>query len=608
MVIINMGMSFTFSMCSIFYSLLLTAVFFTKKKISLVENKIYGYLIICNLAGTIMGTLNYFTIRNIDKLSLVNSIVSKGMIIYFLSWITLFTIYVFMISRSRNQESQTQYLSYYNKIKKIFGIVYLVFAIIIIILPLYFHNEDGIVYSYGPSATFMYGVFVMYVVSFYIAIFRSKNKLKNVKLIPVVTFSILGVFVAIVQRLNPGLLLMTAMETFITFLMYFTIENPDVNMLNELYKNKELMEQNYEDKYNFLFEMTQEARNPLVNINNLSNSLRMEDDKKKIKDGLLTMNNLVRQLDFSINDILNISSLDVQKIKVVDNKYELEKICNELEVRVKPEVKAGVKFTLTMPKQLPVLYGDYMKIKQILYSLLINSCKNTTTGHISMNVNLIEKYDVARIIFNISDTGNGMSIEKINDILSATGSLDKQELENLEKKEYNVKLCQKVVKIMGGNLMIKSNVGEGTDVIFTIDQKVFHEKDNSILTQYENDIANYRKVLIVSQNKNILNIIKRKFADNNITYSSLYYGADAIDRIKSGKKFDFILVDDEMTEMSGFMTFKGMKEVKGFNTPVIIMLGEDKEHIKEHYLDDGFKDYILLDNLETELNRIIEKY
>ena len=156
--------------------------------------------------------------------------------------------------------------------------------------------------------------------------------------------------------------------------------------------------------------------------------------------------------------------------------------------------------------------------------------------------------------------------------------------------------------------MIKSNVGEGTDVILTIDQKVFHEKDNSILTQYENDIANYRKVLIVSQNKNILNIIKRKFADNNITYSSLYYGADAIDRIKSGKKFDFILVDDEMTEMSGFMTFKGMKEVKGFNTPVIIMLGEDKEHIKEHYLDDGFKDYILLDNLETELNRIIEKY
>ena len=63
-----------------------------------------------------------------------------------------------------------------------------------------------------------------------------------------------------------------------------------------------------------------------------------------------------------------------------------------------------------------------------------------------------------------------------------------------------------------------------------------------------------------------------------------------------------------MKEMSGFMTFKGMKEVPGFKTPVIIMLGEDKDHIKDHYLDDGFSDYLLLDNLESELDRIIEKY
>ena len=156
--------------------------------------------------------------------------------------------------------------------------------------------------------------------------------------------------------------------------------------------------------------------------------------------------------------------------------------------------------------------------------------------------------------------------------------------------------------------MIKSNVGEGTEIILTIDQKVYHEQENSILNQYENAIANYRKVLIVSQNKDKLGIIKKKLTDNHITYSNLYYGADAIDRIKAGKKFDFILVDDEMAEMSGFMTFKGMKEVPGFKMPVIVMLKKDKENIKEHYLNDGFSDYLLLDNLENELDRIIEKY
>ena len=593
-----------FTICSLFYAILLNVVCFSKQKIQTVENRIFDKIMFTNLIGASLATGCYFTITYSTMLPILNEIISKGYIIYLLTWITLFSVYIFVISLNDKSNTAKQL----KNIKYIFGFIYLIVLILIIVLPLYYHNENGAVYSYGPCANVVYIISFIYIAAWVIRLLLNIKRIKSKKYLPIFAYMILGTIVVIIQRMNPALLLMTAMETFITFLMYFTIENPDVKMLNEMYKNKELMEQNYEDKYNFLFEMTQEARNPLVNINNLSNELRMEDDKEKIKQGLLTMNNLVRQLDFSINDILNISSLDVQRIKVVNNKYELEKLCNDLEMKIKPEVKDGVKFQITMPKQLPILFGDYMKIRQVLYSLLINSCKKTSSGHISMNVNLIEKYDVARLIFNISDTGSGMSIEQINDILSATGSLEKTEIDNLEKKEYNVKLCQKVVKIMGGNLMIKSNIGEGTDVILTVDQKVFHEKDRSILNQYESDIADYRKVLIVSQNKDKLNFIKKKLVDNHITYSSLYYGADAIDRIKSGKKFDFILVDDEMKEMSGFMTFKALRKVNGFHTPVIVMLKEDKEHIKEHYLEDGFSDYLLLDNLESELDRIIDKY
>ena len=293
---------------------------------------------------------------------------------------------------------------------------------------------------------------------------------------------------------------------------------------------------------------------------------------------------------------------------IVNSKYDLSKICNDIIIRIKQDVQEGVNLNVDVPKQVPILYGDYMKIRQILYSILINSCKNTSSGNITLKVNLIEKYDICRVIFNISDTGSGMPLDKINEILSATGELEKDELDNLETKEYNIKVCQKVMKIMGGNLMIKSNIGKGTDVILTIDQRVYHEKDQSILAQYESDIASYRKVLVVCQDKEINNIIKKKLNDNKITYSNLYYGMDAIDKIKAGKKYDFILIEDEMKEMSGFMTFKGMQEIKGFDTPVVIMLKEDKEHIKEHFLEDGFSDYLLLENIDSELERIIEKY
>ena len=81
-----------------------------------------------------------------------------------------------------------------------------------------------------------------------------------------------------------------------------------------------------------------------------------------------------------------------------------------------------------------------------------------------------------------------------------------------------------------------------------------------------------------------------------------------MDKIKSGKKYDFILIEDEMSEITGFMTFKEMQKVKGFDIPTIIMLKEDKEHIKDHFIEDGFSDYLLLDSFESELDRIIEKY
>ena len=523
-----------------------------------------------------------------------------------LGWYTIFSFYTFVICLDRNQKDR--YESKIKLIKKIHIIIFSIVSVLLMVLPMSKFYDSSKMYTYGPATDVLKAVLGIYIFIWSILLIKNFKNIKSKKYFPIFIVIFFLIVNVILQSSDPSVLIANMISTLACFTMYFTIENPDVQMLNEMYKNKELMEQGYEDKYNFLFEMTQEARSPLVNISSLSNALRMEDNPQVVKDGLLKLNNIVRQLDFSINNILNISSLDVSKVKVVDNKYELDKVCHDLEVRIRPEVRSTVQFTLSMPQQIPILYGDYMKIRQILYSLLVNAARNTENGSINMKVNLIEKYDVARLIFNISDTGMGMPIEKINEILSATGSLDQQEIDNLEKKEFNVKMCQKVVKIMGGNLMIKSNIGEGTEVILTIDQKVYHEKENSILNQYENAIANYRKVLIVSQNKDKLGIMKKILTDNHITYSNLYYGADAIDRIKAGKKFDFIIVDDEMKEMTGFMTFKGMQAIEGFNTPVIIMLDGDKENIKEHYLDDGFSDYLLLDNLESELDRIIDKY
>ena len=598
-------MNIVFLVTGFLFILLLIIIFYSKESIQSTENKYFSLLAKINLIAYVIELVLQLSIRSMGPTAIFPMIVNRIYLAFYFIYFGVFSIYTFIISLNKTKDKYNKRLNIARFI--IFSSIILG-VLLVSFLPQTIFYDGNKMYSFGPAVDAVRYCLFIYVVIWVILLLTNIKNLKEKKYYPIFLVIFFLTVNGVIQTVDPSIVIGLMVGTFVCYTMYFTIENPDIKMLNEMYKNKELMEQGYEDKYNFLFEMTQEARGPLVNINNLSNALRMEDDPKTIKDGLITLNNMVRQLDFSVNNILNISSLDITKIKVVDNKYDLEKMCHDLEVRVKPEIKDTVTFNLSMPKQMPILYGDYMKIRQILYSLLINACKNTENGTINMKVNLIEKYDVARLIFNISDTGSGMPIEKINEILSATGSLDQNEIDNLEKKEFNVTTCQKVVKIMGGNLMIKSNIGEGTEVILTIDQRVYHEKDNSILNQYENAIANYRKVLIVSQNKDKLAIIKKKLSDNNITYSSFYYGADAIDRVKSGKKFDFILVEDEMSEMTGFMTLQGMKKINGFKMPVIIMLNEDKDHIKDHYLDDGFSDYLLLDNLETELDRIINKY
>ena len=595
-----------FSIVSLFYSIMLIIVYFSKQRIDSDENAIYKRLVLTNFLGLIIeifpSTLAIRVINNFNPNLAI--FILKFILYYFVVWILIFTYYIYVISSKDRYKEKNIYLSKINKMKKIMYFICIVSIILVTILPLYANNIN---YTYGPSANYVYslsGVMITFIVFMLIRNFRN---IRTKKYTPVFSFIFLGIITMIVQYFNPELTLMIPMETFVTFLMFFTIENPDVKMLNELYKNKEIMESNYEDKYNFLFEITQESRNPLKSIENICSNIDEEKDIKVIKENVKDLSNLAKRLDFTINNVMNVSTLDAQKINIIDKKYNLKKVCEELTKRVSLENKKDIEFKYNIPHNDLYLYGDDMKIKQVLYSLIVNSLEKTNVGYVEFKVNVIEKYDYARVIFMVTDSGPGIEIDKINEILSSTGALDKEEVELLNKKEVDVKLCQKVIKLMGGNLMIKSDLGKGSEFILTIDQRVYHDETKSILSNYENVVNNYQKALIVSQDKTLISKVKNILNKNDVSYSVLYYGLDAVDKIKSHKKYDFILISDEMKEVSGLSTLKAMQKIKGFNTPCIVMLNESKKALAKHYIEDGFSDYIINEDIDS-LNKIIEKY
>ena len=592
--------TFSFSICSLVFMLIFLITYFSKRRLKNKDNSIYSFLIITNIIGLIIDIIGYITMHNLNLNSLVNIIISKLNLIYYFTWLYLFVIYIIYISKITKN-------IIFSNISKLKYICYLINISFILILPLYINNEGDKIYSYGPSASYVYFISIIFAIIIIYCLFRNLKKITKKEFIPLILFVILGLIVMLVQMIFPTVLLLLYSESIITAIMFFTIENPDVKMLNELYKNKEIMESNYEDKYNFLFEITQESRNPLKSIENICSNIEEEKDIKVIKENVKDLSNLAKRLDFTINNVMNVSTLDAQKINIIDKKYNLKKVCEELTKRVSLENKKDIEFKYVIPHNDLYLYGDDMKIKQVLYSLIVNSLEKTNVGYVEFKVNVIEKYDYARVIFMVTDSGPGIEIDKINEILSATGELDKEEVELLNKKEVDVKLCQKVIKLMGGNLMIKSDLGKGSEFILTIDQRVYHDETKGILMGYENMVNNYQKALIVSQDKTLISKIKNILNKNSVSYSVLYYGLDAVDKIKSHKKYDFILISDEMKEISGLSTLKEMQKIKGFNTPCIVMLNESKKGLAKHYIEDGFSDYLINEDIDS-LNKIIEKY
>lgn len=592
---------------SLIYTILILILFCIKDKKNTIENKIYMSLLITVIVGIILDICGIYCHLLLPDTSFIRWFVVKLYLAYLLIFVYLITLYVVLVCYKKEmklvKEKETN-----KKVKHIvnFLTLFLIISLILNFILTYTYYKNGNeVYLIGPNTIYVYGVSAIGIFSWIYFVIKNRKGISLRKIIPILLFVVFCVPVILLQLSNPQILVVTSLTAFLVNFMYHTIENPDLKQLEEVTRNNEITEQSYIDKSNFIFEMTQEVREPLNYIKNTSKVLIDNNPTKdEYKEGLGYIYNASRQLDFVVNDVLNVSTLDVQKVKILNNRYNLDRLYEDLIKRVEPSINNNVKFRYSIPNNIPYLYGDNIKLKQVLYSLLMNAVKKTENGFIEFNVNTIEKYDVCRVIFRITDSGCGIGLEKINEILSVTGELNKEDIDNLEKSEFNIELCQKIIKSLGGNLLIKSKLGKGTEVILTIDQKIYREEEKIV----NNNNYGTKKVLVVCQDKKIREIIKKVLNENEINGSYILYGLDAVDRIKSGKKYDYIIIEDEMKEINGYETIKKLKNLKEFKIPCIVLLNENKEKIKKYYIKDGYSDYILTRELRNELKRIIDKY
>ena len=283
--------------------------------------------------------------------------------------------------------------------------------------------------------------------------------------------------------------------------------------------------------------------------------------------------------------------------------YTLLNTCiKTLEKKISNKIELRTRISKNIPTE---LYGDAVKLKQVISSILFNAVKYTKEGYIEVSVNEIVKYDVCRLIIEIEDSGCGMSVEILNELLKSNSDLEDTDLLKLDSLDVDLKLAFKIMKKLGGYINIKSEENVGSTFTIVLDQKIKIDKN----TYYSEYIFNKKNVMAVSDKLQTLKDLNTLSSKYDIEFLTTMHGNDLVQRIKDGESFDVIILEDEMIPNSAFAILGKMQEVRqGFNTPTIVMLQKDKESIKEHYVEDGFAGYIRKENLEEDFDNIIKKY
>ena len=597
--------------CSLIYSIMLFILYFSKQRIKNMENRIYSVLVVINVLGLVLELLCcYFTYANGHSVleSFMCVLCNKLFVVYMITWISIFTFYIFYISFSNREKIKKDLEKPQSKIKKIVFVLYAILAITTVFLPIDYIYDGTYVYSEGPAvnlAVLCAGIFVI----FDILCFVLNRKFINPKqYIPLVILILLMIGVIAIRLMNPGIVLINSTFAFVTLLMYHTIENPDMQLIGELYENKKLIEKSNEDTSKFLFRITQDLKAPVKEIIETSSEMKSMKSKEDLIEASTHINNQGNQVDYLINRALNISTMDTSNIKIFENKYNVYNLFKEISYRAVEEIKEPVKFNYTIGGSIPqFLYGDAIKIKHLVSSLLKIANKFTEEGFINLDVNALTRYNICRLIITMEDTGRGVSIDRINDILSLTEDI-KEEKE--DKNTLNIFEVKKQVNLLGGSFMIRSEEGKGTTVNITIDQKIVETKDNEInkrLENYEQTLTNSKKILLIDDDEEELDQIKQMLEKAELDVTSSMYGKDAIEKVRSKQKYDLIILDDELSDINALNILEELKQIKNFKMPVVVMINNNKEGIKLHYLKDGFTDTISKSKLEVEIERIIKK-
>lgn len=489
------------------------------------------------------------------------------------------------------------------------------------------------VYIETPQGNYSYGISVisafilvgccLLVSLFYII--RYRNVLTRKKWMLILTPLLIELIISAIQLFYPTSLISGFGIFMIILSIYLIHESPDIQMAEELKEAKAKAERASQAKSDFLANMSHEIRTPINAIVGMDEMILREYQDKELMEYASNIQSAAKTLLSLINDLLDLSKIEAGKMELLPVSYHLSSVLNDLVNLIDFRCKEkNLELNIHVEEKTPEeLFGDDVRIKQIVTNLLTNAVKYTKEGSVTLSVDFEEQQqDTIILRIEVKDTGIGIREEDREKLFESFRRLDEEQNREIEGTGLGMNITQRLIDMMDGKLEVESVYGEGSVFRVLLPQKVmswdaigdyqkryeqFLKKKSSYQPKF---CAPDARILLVDDNEINLKVAQNLLKETKIQIETAMSGEESLE-LAAENHYDLILMDHMMPGMDGIEALHRLKEMSDIpcqDTPVIILTANAIAGAKEMYLAEGFADFLSKPLDGNKLEAVIRSY
>ena len=585
--------SICFTIAGVIFSILLFVLYNFKSNLKLLENKIYYGIIVTTIIAGLIEIYSFILVRTSIFVNSVLYLFSlKSLFLCFLVWIYLFTIYTVIVTINLKNKDYSRY----RLAIMISTIVFIIVSLTTMILPIDIIETDGLLLPTGVGVDIIYVLSLILFIIMISVIISNRRNLKNKKYYPMYFLLVILGIMIIVQKIFPSLLLINFSLSILIYIMYFTIENPDIKLIKDLSYTRRMLEKQNEMVSGTVNNLAISLKNPLMEITNFSSKKINKKDEVSSLEEIKKFQKLSLNLVDQINKIMDLTRIENRQLKIKNKLYQTDNLINSIKDIINfRNVDVNYNIDNNIPK---VLYGDDDNIKQT-FTYLVEFINNYFNRYdLTINISKISVRNNCKLMFSIIVNYKNTKLDFI-------------ERDNkciIETNAWEYELYNRLVELQKGTYEVKKN-NSSLIFNFALFQKI---KDNN--EAVEEEIIKYnnysgKKILIALDNHLDINKFTELLVNYNVDISTSSSIEELTELLRSDKTFDIVFLSNTISGIENYnittseerkRTMTKLSLIAGYKLQIIMVTLEDYK--------DSDTEYIKMPISKVKLDDIMVKY